>query len=172
MTNWTFDQHPLCKHNSIPDRWNCHNPEYSPIIIIIQKFNRTNPGKGIRGGGLGTGYLRGWERWLNISFIRNRCWMAGFYRSRLPRKMAAIFTFYNSLWFIRHCKIGTTIHRHIYMYIIHVIFALILYFPFFFYSFPSYLLFPFFCLFNCSRVTEQRTSTINRLESMCAIIIK
>lgn len=117
MTNWTFDQHPLCKHNSIPDRWNCHNPEYSPIIIIIQKFNRTNPGKGIRGGGLGTGYLRGWERWLNISFIRNRCWMAGFYRSRLPRKMAAIFTFYNSLWFIRHCKIGTTIHRHIYVYV-------------------------------------------------------
>lgn len=142
MTNWTFDQHSLCKHNSIPDRWNCHNPEYSPIIIIIQKFNRTNPGKGIDGGGLG--YLRGWERWLNISFIRNRCWMAGFYRSRLPRKMAAIFTFYNSLWFIRHCKIG--IHRYIRIYFTY--FALILYFPFFFYSFPfSYLiLFPFFFL--------------------------
>lgn len=149
MTNWTFDQHSLCKHNSIPDRWNCHNPEYSPIIIIIQKFNRTNSGKGIDGGGLG--YLRGWERWFNISFIRNRCWMAGFYRSRLPRKMAAIFTFYNSLWFIRHCKIG--IHRYIRIYFTY--FALILYFPFFFYSFPfSYLiLFPFFFLLfvGCSR---------------------
>lgn len=146
MTNWTFDQHSLCKHNSIPDRWNCHNPEYSPIIIIIQKFNRTNPGKGIDGGGLG--YLRGWERWFNISFIRNRCWMAGFYRSRLPRKMAAIFTFYNSLWFIRHCKIGTTIHRYIRIYFTY--FALILYFPFFLFVsiFVSYLvslLFSSFC---------------------------
>lgn len=171
MTNWTFDQHSLCKHNSIPDRWNCHNPEYSPIIIIIQKFNRTNPGKGIDGGGLG--YLRGWERWFNISFIRNRCWMAGFYRSRLPRKMAAIFTFYNSLWFIRHCKIGTTIHRYIRIYFTY--FALILYFPFFFIRFHFRIL---SCFPSCSfflsvvRVTEQRTSTINRLESMCAIIIK
>lgn len=144
MTNWTFDQ-PPCKHNASPPSPRSmklpSNPVHSPIIII-QKFNRTNPGKGV-GGGRGLGYLRGWQRWLNISFIRNRCWMAGFYRFRLPRKMAAIFTFYNSLWFIRHCKIGTTIY--IYVYIFHV-------FPssffVFFSSFPfSYLiLFPFFFL--------------------------
>ena len=105
------------------DRWNYHNPEYSPIIIIL-KFNRTNPvsgnrkRKGCRRGGEGRERekererwtkrenLRAWERWLNISFIRNRCWMAGFYRFRLPpRKMAAIFTFYNSPLFVQH---GTT----------------------------------------------------------------
>lgn len=132
------------------------NPVHSPIIII-QKFNRTNPGKGV-GGGRGLGYLRGWQRWLNISFIRNRCWMAGFYRFRLPRKMAAIFTFYNSLWFIRHCKIGTTIY--IYMYIYFTYF-LVLSSSFFLRShFRISSCFPSFSfLFDCS-------NTINRLESM------
>lgn len=87
------------------DRWNDHNPKYSPIIIIL-KFNRTNPAIGNRG--MEGENLRSWQRWLNISFIRNRCWTTGFYRFRLPsRKMAVIFTFCNSLWFIRRGKIGT-----------------------------------------------------------------
>ena len=113
------------------DRWNYHNPEYSPISIIIPKFNRTNPVSGNRGRGAARERerererenLRAWERWLNISFIRNRCWMAGFYRFHLPsRKMAAIFTFYNSPLFVQHGETGaTTVHD-----ISHIYFPLIL----------------------------------------------
>lgn len=92
------------------------------------------------------------------------------YRAKWPRYLR----------FIIHCgsfdiaklaRPSTDIYMYMYMYIIHVIFALILYFPFFFFV-RFHLIFFFLFFINCSRVTEQRTSTINRLESMCAIIIK
>lgn len=86
------------------------------------------------------------------------------YRAKWPRYLR----------FIIHCGGSFDIAKlarlsiDIYMYIFHVF----LYFSFFlFVSYLVSLCFPSFFLFvGCSH--EQRTSTINRLESMCAIIIK
>lgn len=90
------------------------------------------------------------------------------YRAKWPRYLRFIIHCGGSFDIAKLARLSIDIYICIYF----TYFALILYFSFFlFVSYLVSLCFPSFFLFvGCSH--EQRTSTINRLESMCAIIIK
>lgn len=147
------------------DRWNDHNPDYSPTIII-RKSNRT---KFRRSRGKFMVLERRWtaeEREIvGLSIFRLFvivAGMAGFIDFISPRKMAAIFTFYNLAKFIRSVELAATgTHR-----IFHRLYPIILRFAAFCFPSPLYAVVPRLfpgidvCLTSFSSVTSFCVSSI------------